>query len=179
MVTFIPLRSYAEGFHASSHAKCFWLSTLAVTAILIVARLALNIYSAGLVMLSGIICATIIAILAPVQDANKPLDDAENRIFKRRTRKIVSDSHITPRTPRRDILFADKACFVSSLKELFPCVIFGFVCRSVHVRFKEQSYTAWADMSADNRTHHDNIKRINLKSALNQLDNSLSVSLTV
>jgi len=86
LAVFIPLRSCAGGFHASSHFRCLWLSVLTVLAVLVSARLAANLFTPALTLLLGGASATLIGMLAPVQDANRPLDKAEVHLFKRRTK---------------------------------------------------------------------------------------------
>ena len=44
LALFIPLRSYAGGFHASNHFKCFWLSQFSVIAVFCLVRYFLTLF---------------------------------------------------------------------------------------------------------------------------------------
>lgn len=89
LAAFIPLRSYVGGFHASNHLRCYWLSVLAVIAVLFATRFVLSVYNAAIVILTGIIYAAIMFILVPVQDANRPLEDIEIRVYRWRARIVL------------------------------------------------------------------------------------------
>jgi len=86
LAVFIPLRSFAGGFHASNQFRCLWLSVLAVGAVLLFARFAASVLTPMPIMLIGVISAVIIAVLSPVSDTNKPLDKIEIQTLKKRTR---------------------------------------------------------------------------------------------
>lgn len=82
-IAFILLRSYSGGYHASTPIKCYVLTVLLITAILSVMNFVyLHRYVCfGLSLLSGII----IIILSPSEAKNKPLDEIERIIYKRKT----------------------------------------------------------------------------------------------
>jgi accessory gene regulator B len=77
-----PLRSYVGGYHAKSPMMCYALSTLLTASMVVLMKYAaLPIYAAvGVWLISGIF----IAILAPVDDEHKPLDEIETKIYRRR-----------------------------------------------------------------------------------------------
>lgn len=88
MVAYIPLRSYAGGYHAGSKLSCYLLSIVMMVGALSGIRL---------IPWSSLICTTLIIVgwviiwfLAPVDDRNKILDQTERRFFKKRTRIILS-----------------------------------------------------------------------------------------
>lgn len=87
MVSYIPIRSYAGGFHAKTPFRCFIYSNLIVVVILACA----NVLSANLWLLVvlGVIATVVIACLAPVEDQNKPLDEDEVREYGKKARKIL------------------------------------------------------------------------------------------
>jgi len=89
LAVFIPLRSCAGGIHASNNIKCTVLSALAVFSSLIAAHIAVSYLNAVVVLIAGVACSAIILALAPVQDANRPLDKAETRLLKQRTLKVL------------------------------------------------------------------------------------------
>ena len=86
---FYPLRSYVGGFHTSNHFRCYWLSMLATVAVLFTIRFVVSMYSAPLIVVIAGICVAIMFFLVPVQDANRPLEDIEIRVFGRRARIVL------------------------------------------------------------------------------------------
>lgn len=83
MLTYIPIRTYAGGYHASTQLRCYLSSTALMAAVLIAIKL---------IPWNGCICSFIsfcagmvIFWLAPVEDLNKPLKQIEKTIYKRRT----------------------------------------------------------------------------------------------
>jgi accessory gene regulator B len=88
LLTFIPLRSNAGGYHAKNQARCYLYSIVMITVTLICIKV---------VPWTGVICfsltvvtGAIIFFFAPVEDANKPLDQMEKAVYKKRTRKTLS-----------------------------------------------------------------------------------------
>lgn len=80
---FIPLRIFAGGFHFNSPIMCYIFSSCFVALVLLAMRylsIPLLIYCL-LYCLSGIIILT----FAPVEDKNKPLDQLEKKVYRKRT----------------------------------------------------------------------------------------------
>jgi accessory gene regulator B len=90
LLAFVPLRSYAGGFHTSNHFRCYWLSSLAVLITLIASRFFLTVYNETVIIWSGIIFVFLMFILVPVQDSKRRLDEIEIIIFRRRARIVLS-----------------------------------------------------------------------------------------
>lgn len=90
LVVFFPLRTYSGGYHASSHLKCYLLSMaimlLVVFCLRIIPNSAYFATSAPLVLLSSV---TII-LLAPVEDRNRPLDEEEKVVYRRKSLKVLA-----------------------------------------------------------------------------------------
>ena len=88
LLSFIPLRSYAGGHHADNYTICTLLSTLILLGVCVMAKL----IPAGIILtgslISGAVCGFLIFLLAPVEDRNKPLDQAERRRYGRRSKVI-------------------------------------------------------------------------------------------
>lgn len=87
MAAYIPLRSYAGGYHAKTAVRCYFFSIVMISAVLWVMRY---------MNYSGLICGCLSAIsgsviwfLVPVEDRNKPLDDLEKVVYRKRARGIV------------------------------------------------------------------------------------------
>jgi len=91
LVVFIPLRSCAGGIHASNNTLCLFISALMIVSILIFTKWLLLYFTLNLTLMTvvGLVAAVITFILAPVQDANKPLNANEAQLFKKRTLKVL------------------------------------------------------------------------------------------
>ena len=89
LLVFIPLRSCAGGIHTSNNIKCFFASTFFVFLVLIAARAVYGLFDMPVSILTGFICSIIIFALAPVQDANKPLNNEDKRKLKRHTLRVL------------------------------------------------------------------------------------------
>ncbi len=87
MAAYMPLRSFAGGYHAKTAVRCYFFSIVMMSAVLWVMRC---------VTYSGLVCGcltvvsgSIIWFLVPVEDRNKPLDELEKVVYRKRARKIV------------------------------------------------------------------------------------------
>ncbi|MBP3617205.1 MAG: accessory gene regulator B family protein [Lachnospiraceae bacterium] len=87
MAAYIPLRSFAGGYHAKTAVRCYFFSIVMISAVLWVMRY---------VMCSSLVCVCLTAVsgsmiwfLVPVEDRNKPLDDVEKVVYRKRARGIV------------------------------------------------------------------------------------------
>ena len=79
MAAYIPLRSFAGGYHAKTPLRCYILSVLLHTAIaLAIKYVDLHIYfQLGLLISASIT----VFLLSPVGNENKPLDELEKRFI--------------------------------------------------------------------------------------------------
>ncbi|ROR25255.1 accessory gene regulator B [Mobilisporobacter senegalensis] len=87
MLIYLPLRSFAGGYHASTVLRCY-----VVGIILSVIFLSINkcIPDASTIIIAmTVIASLIILLLAPVETSNKPLDQLELSMYKKRTRIIL------------------------------------------------------------------------------------------
>lgn len=87
MFAYIPLRTFAGGFHAKTQARCFVYSNLLVVLILLGVRYLENSVVAFLVL--GVIGGIVLVLLAPVEDKNKPLDERECQIYGKKAKRIL------------------------------------------------------------------------------------------
>lgn len=80
---FIPLRIFAGGFHFSTPFRCYIFSSCFVAAVL----LAMRYFSISLLIYCLLYCISsiIILVFAPVEDKNKPLDQLEKKVYRKRT----------------------------------------------------------------------------------------------
>lgn len=117
LLAYMPLRSYAGGYHARSQFRCYVVSQfIIVIALLGIMEIQWTSITA---LFSVIISAGIIFVLAPVEDANKPLDASEKDLYKRKTRKILL----------LEILIALVFWFIN--KEISVCIIMVFDILSI------------------------------------------------
>ena len=87
MLSYLPLRRMAGGYHARTQLRCYLLGiVLTVSVLLAVKWLPWNLYLCSVLL---IVSTGIIIWLAPVEDQNKPLDEMEKEIFKRKSRLLV------------------------------------------------------------------------------------------
>lgn len=81
--SFMVIRKYAGGYHASTMLRCFFLTNfMLVIVILLMKFVEINRFMClGIILMSG----AIIGLLSPVQTKNKPLDGIEKLIYRKKT----------------------------------------------------------------------------------------------
>lgn len=87
LLAYIPLRTYAGGYHAKTQLRCYLSSVVIMSAALL--GIKLMPLSSFICLMITLIAGGVIFFLAPVEDGNKPLDQTECMVFKRRTRIIL------------------------------------------------------------------------------------------
>lgn len=87
LLAYMPLRSYAGGYHARTQVRCYLIS-LFITVVALLGMREIN-WTNFTALFSVIISAGIIYVLTPVEDANKPLDTSEKIEYKKKTRRIL------------------------------------------------------------------------------------------
>ena len=82
VLMFMVLRSYAGGYHASTPVGCYFLtSSIIAIALSVLKFIEINVLvCVGLLIISGVV----ILILSPVQSENKPLDNIEFVIYRKK-----------------------------------------------------------------------------------------------
>lgn len=79
---YIPLRRYAGGFHAKTPRRCCVFSAVLIAAVLLGMKyITVTPY---LMVGAWIVFGVIIALLSPIEDRNKPLDELEVKVYRRR-----------------------------------------------------------------------------------------------
>lgn len=82
MAAYIPLRSFAGGYHAKTPLRCYIFS---VIMLIVVSNSMKYLYLANWVHYAVLVAATLVVlVLSPVEDKNKPLDKIEHRVHKKR-----------------------------------------------------------------------------------------------
>lgn len=80
LVFYIPLRSYAGGYHASTPRRCYFISIVIIMEMLLfIGYVDLSIIYIILLLVGMVVCFA----FAPVEDKNKPLDRDEISVFKK------------------------------------------------------------------------------------------------
>lgn len=88
LLAYIPIRTYAGGYHARTQRKCYLYSSLIMfIALIAIEWIPWTDVSLITVML---LSSSMIFCLAPVEDRNKPLYKSEKIVFRRRTRQLLS-----------------------------------------------------------------------------------------
>jgi len=85
---YIPLRSNAGGYHAKTSFRCYIFSTVMIVVVILV--IGLHFWNALNVIAITTISTGVIMLFAPVEDINKPLDQNEKQIYKKRSHIILS-----------------------------------------------------------------------------------------
>ena len=117
-VFYMMIRPYAGGYHARTPKMCYVFSLIMIIAVLFLIKIIpLN----GLLYLLIYAFSSIVIFkLSPVEDENKPLDDIERVVFRKRAIK----SHI----------ILSLCCLIFwfvGLKELSPCVVLALFVLSI------------------------------------------------
>lgn len=87
LLVYIPLRSYAGGYHAETPFRCYLFSVGMIIAVLAVLKYVSDgdwVYG-----ISAVGSGCILWIFAPVEDRNKPLDALEQCVYRKRTRLLL------------------------------------------------------------------------------------------
>ncbi len=87
LLSYMPLRSFCGGYHAKTHIRCYIYSVIMITSILLIAKyVTFSILVYGILVLVSL---AVIFLLAPVEDRNKALDNAEKKVFRKRACTIA------------------------------------------------------------------------------------------
>lgn len=87
MISYIPVRIYAGGYHSKTQLRCFIFSINMIIIVLLSMKL-IN-WTSFLYSIFEIISVVIIFKLAPIEDSNKPLEPIEVSLYKKRARVIL------------------------------------------------------------------------------------------
>ena len=87
MAAYIPIRTFAGGYHAKTPLRCYVFSMI----MLVVVSIGLRYFCVadGVYYVILGISIFVILILSPIEDKNKPLNEIEHRIYKKKTTIIV------------------------------------------------------------------------------------------
>lgn len=85
-ISYSLLRSYVGGYHARTRLKCYLWSLTIIVAML--ACMKYITWNTSACIILAFICGIIIFVCAPRADENKPFDEVEEVVFKKRARVI-------------------------------------------------------------------------------------------
>lgn len=88
LLFYIPLRSYAGGYHAKSYTVCTLFSTVLVLLVCLINNMVPCELILSINLLSSGACGIMIFFLSPVQDMNKLLEKVEKDCYRKRSRVI-------------------------------------------------------------------------------------------
>ncbi|MEG0830358.1 MAG: accessory gene regulator B family protein [Anaerovoracaceae bacterium] len=87
-VAYIPLRRYAGGYHAKTQGMCYCMSILLIVCVLMIIHF-VSFEKIGLIIML-VLSFIIIFARAPVESENKALSTAENKIYRLKSRVILT-----------------------------------------------------------------------------------------
>lgn len=87
IAAYIPLRSFAGGYHAKTPLRCYIYSIIMIILVSVGMKYLLFVDMVYYVILA--ISALIIFVLSPAEDKNKPLDKIEFKVYRKRTSLIL------------------------------------------------------------------------------------------
>lgn len=81
LMAYIPLRSFAGGYHAKTPVRCYFVSLFLVSAVLLFCKyVPFNLLLLWCILF---VSTVVIVFLCPVQDNNKPLDSIECKRYRK------------------------------------------------------------------------------------------------
>lgn len=118
IIAYSILRIYAGGYHASTPFRCYLFSVVLITTVLRLIKLIS--WNSFICFIITTVSGINILLIAPVEDANKPLDQEEKKNFKKRINIILS------------ILIVFALLFwLKGGKQISICIIMGICLNSV------------------------------------------------
>lgn len=88
-ITFIVIRQYAGGYHASTELQCEIFTTLCILASIIIMNLISGNLSFAIILVLSAFSSVFIFVFAPIDTDEKTLDEVELKIFCKRTKLIL------------------------------------------------------------------------------------------
>ena len=117
IVAYCSLRSFAGGYHAKTPLRCYVFSVIMLIIVLVgIKYLYLTEWMYYVVLVGAVL---VVIVLSPVEDKNKPLDEIEHRVYKKRTILIVATE-----------LLIGIVLKLMGLDNLFVAVVYSFVVLS-------------------------------------------------
>jgi accessory gene regulator B len=123
----MALRTYSGGYHASTPIRCYILTTMSITVSLSIMKFVAinNFIYLGLSILSSLV----ILLISPIGTPNKPLDEIEINIYRKKT-IIVWCVEIS----------VALMSFVLNVTEIHTSIVFAQVLISIALVFGKVQY---------------------------------------
>jgi accessory gene regulator B len=88
LVFFIPLRSFAGGYHTASQLTCFLVSVTTIISVLTVLKV--DMIGLAIYCIMATVSYVIIATLAPRESDNKPYEDDDKSLYRKKSLWILN-----------------------------------------------------------------------------------------
>lgn len=117
MAAYIPLRSFAGGYHAKTPLRCYIFSVI----MLIVVSIGLKYLAVSEWVYYAVLLVSVLGVLvlSPVEDRNKPLDEMEHKVYKKRAVIILAIE-----------LLISGLLKLAGLDSLFVAIVYSFATLS-------------------------------------------------
>lgn len=89
LIAYIPLRSYAGGYHADGPIRCGIISTALELTVVLVLQIPMTAGLLCILLPVTALCEFIIYVTVPVAAKNKPFTDSQIVSFKKKARRIL------------------------------------------------------------------------------------------
>lgn len=89
LIAYVPLRSYAGGYHAGGPIRCGIISAGMELAVAVVLQIPVTANLRYIALLAAALCEIIIYMTVPVAAKNKPLTDSQVISFRKKARGIL------------------------------------------------------------------------------------------
>ena len=89
LIAYIPLRSYAGGYHADGPVKCSIISAALELAVAVILQVPVSAGLLDVLLLVTALCEIIIYVTVPVAAKNKPLTDSQVVSFRKKARSTL------------------------------------------------------------------------------------------
>lgn len=87
LAVYIPVRTYAGGYHASTQIRCYIVSSMIMAAWLSILKWVK--IPTSCCVIAFLICLVICLCLSPVDSENKRFDETEKKVFGKRARVLI------------------------------------------------------------------------------------------
>lgn len=94
VVCYLPMRIYAGGYHARTYGRCYLLSCTTIIAAAILAKYILPGTGQHVLLIIMIGAGLVTGVLGAVEDANKPLTEAQKKDYSRKVKIVLVAEYI-------------------------------------------------------------------------------------
>lgn len=87
MAAYIPIRIFSGGYHARTQGRCYLLSAILITGILLLVRYIP--WTLQILLFLSFFSGMIVFLFSPIPDFNKPLNEMETVVYRKYARIIL------------------------------------------------------------------------------------------